>query len=171
VCYNCHKKGHVVKFCPHSNGARHIGQTNSMSPEKVRHCYHYQSTNHLARFCTKANYLGDGDGQTAQATISARFNDACMSTAARAFSRDVVTGARVDVPTGVCAFSRDETTDAQVCVDSNRRSTASQVNGHLANSRKSIQPSSTLSKGVHTVLNSRHCITLMLMSKADNGRG
>jgi len=41
-----------------------------------------------------------------------------MSPAVCAFSRDVVTGARVDGPTGVCAFSRDETADVQVCVDS-----------------------------------------------------
>jgi len=41
-----------------------------------------------------------------------------MSPAACAFSRDVVTGARVVGPTGVRAFSRDETADVQVCVDS-----------------------------------------------------
>jgi len=40
-----------------------------------------------------------------------------MSPAACAFSRDVVTGARADGPTDVCAFSRDEPADAQVCVD------------------------------------------------------
>jgi len=40
-----------------------------------------------------------------------------MSPAACAFSRDVVSGAQADRPTGVCAFSRDEPADAQVCVD------------------------------------------------------
>jgi len=40
-----------------------------------------------------------------------------MSPAACAFSRDVVTGARTDGPTDVCAFSRDEPADSQVCVD------------------------------------------------------
>jgi len=65
------------------------------------------------------HYSG-GDGQTAQSTISACFSDARISPAACAFSRDVVTGARVDVPTGVCAFSRDETTGAQVCVVSDQ---------------------------------------------------
>jgi len=37
---------------------------------------------------------------------------------ASAFSRNIVTGTRVNGPTGVCAFSRDETADAQVCIDS-----------------------------------------------------
>jgi len=40
-----------------------------------------------------------------------------VASAASAFSRNIVTGARVDGPTGVCAFSRDETADAHVCVD------------------------------------------------------
>jgi len=46
------------------------------------------------------------------------FSDTRVLPAVRAFSRDFVTGARADVPTGVCAFSRNETTGAQVCVDS-----------------------------------------------------
>jgi len=41
-----------------------------------------------------------------------------MSPASCAFSRDVVTGARVVGPTGVRVFSRDETAEVQVCVDS-----------------------------------------------------
>jgi len=40
-----------------------------------------------------------------------------MSPAACAFSRDVVTGARAEGPTDVCAFSRNEPADVQVCVD------------------------------------------------------
>ena len=52
-----------------------------------------------------------------QATVRACYSDACMSPAACAFSRDVVSGAQADRPTGVCAFSRDEPADAQVCVD------------------------------------------------------
>jgi len=40
-----------------------------------------------------------------------------VAPAASAINRNIVTGARVDRPTGVCAFSRDETADAQVCVD------------------------------------------------------
>ena len=54
----------------------------------------------------------------AQATVLACFSDTRVSPAASAFNRDVLTGARADVPTGVCAFSRDETTGAHVCVDS-----------------------------------------------------
>jgi len=41
-----------------------------------------------------------------------------MPTGVNAFNRDVVTGTRANVPTGVCAFSRDEAIGAQVCVDS-----------------------------------------------------
>jgi len=40
-----------------------------------------------------------------------------IAPAASAFSRDFITGARVDGLTGVCAFSRDEASGAQVCVD------------------------------------------------------
>jgi len=40
-----------------------------------------------------------------------------IATAANAFSRDFITGARVDGLTGVCAFSRDAASGAQVCID------------------------------------------------------
>ena len=39
-----------------------------------------------------------------------------IAPAASAFGRDLVTGARVDGLTGVCAFSRDEASGAQVCI-------------------------------------------------------
>jgi len=84
----------------------------------VRRCYSCHSTQHLARFCTKADNSGDRDGPLAQATVRACFSDTRVLPAVRAFSRDFVTGARADVPTGVCAFSRNETTGAQGCVDS-----------------------------------------------------
>jgi len=117
VCYNCQKKGHIARFCPQSSDARQNSQTTSTSPDKVRRCFRCQSTQHLARFCPKINNSGDRYGQTAQVTVSACFGDTCMSPAACAFSRDVVTGARTDGPTDVCAFSRSEPADSQVCVD------------------------------------------------------
>jgi len=89
-----------------------------MSPSKVRRCYRCQSTQHIARFCPKANNPGKGDDQAAQVTVSACFGDACMLSATRTFSRDLVIGAQVDIPISVCALSHDETTSAQVCVDS-----------------------------------------------------
>jgi len=121
VCYNCQKNGHVATFCPQSTVARQSSRTASRSPGKVRRCYGCQSTQRVAPFCTKTNSSGGGDGQTAQATISASFSNARISPAACAFSRDVVTGARMDEPTGVCAFSHDETTGAQVCVVSDQQ--------------------------------------------------
>jgi len=117
LCYNCQKKGHIARFCPQSNVVRQSSQTASRSPGNVRRCYRCHSTQHLARFCTKANNSGDRDGSEAQATVRACFSDVRIAPAASAFSRDYITGARVDGLTGVCAFSRDEASGAQVCID------------------------------------------------------
>jgi len=129
-------------------------------PIKVRRCFRCQSTQHLARFCTKADNSGNRDGKTAQVTVSACCSDTCMSPAACAFSRDVITGARADGPTDVCAFSRDEPTVVQVCVD----------NGIPVNDESNEWAFGEFPK-IDTARNCRHCSTLMLISKADNARG
>ena len=48
-------------------------------------------------------------------TVNAGFSDACISPAACALSRDVVTGARKDGPTGVCIQSRRNGRCTGVC--------------------------------------------------------
>ena len=106
VCYSCQQKGHVARFCPQSNVVRQSSQTASRSPGNVRRCFHCQSTQHVARFCQKANNSGDRDGSEAQATVRACFSDVRIAPAASSFSRNFITGARVDGPTDVCAFSR-----------------------------------------------------------------
>jgi len=140
VCYKCQQKGHVARFCPHSNVVRQSSQTASRSPGNVRRCYHCQSTQNFARFCTKANNSGDRDRSEAQATVRACFSDVRIAPAVSAFSRDFRTGARVD---GLNVYVHSVVT---------RRPThrcllmAGQMNGSLANSRKSIQMPQTLSK-------------------------